>query len=126
MDGELALHRSRIVIPAALRKHTLARLHDSHRGIEATRRHVRQKVFWPGINADIKNTVEACDACQQLLPSQQQEPYMCDDHLSRPIESVSADFFHITEKSFLVIADRLSGWPVVVPCGHDTTTARVT
>lgn len=51
---------------------------------------------------------------------------MCDDHPSRPFESVSADFFHVAGKSFLVIADRLSGWPVVVPCGHDTTAARVT
>ncbi|XP_064100745.1 uncharacterized protein K02A2.6-like [Macrobrachium nipponense] len=109
-----------------LHRRTLDRLHDSHRGIEATRRRARQTVFWPGINADIKSKVESCEACQQLLPSQQQEPYMCDDHPSRPFESVSADFFHLAGKSFLVIADRLSGWPVVVPCGRDTTAARVT
>ena len=35
-DGELVLYGPRIIIPAALRKRTLARLHDSHRGIEAT------------------------------------------------------------------------------------------
>ncbi|XP_068247527.1 uncharacterized protein [Palaemon carinicauda] len=50
---------------------------------------------------------------------------MCDNHPSQPFESMSADF-HVSGKSFLVIADRLSGWPVVVPCGRDTTTARVT
>ncbi|XP_064083925.1 uncharacterized protein K02A2.6-like [Macrobrachium nipponense] len=125
-DGELVLYGPRIVIPAALRRRTLDRLHDSHRGIEATRHRAMQTVFWPGINADIKSKVESCEACQQLLPSQQQEPYMCDDHPSRPFESVSADFFHVAGKSFLVIADRLSGWPVVVPCGRDITAARVT
>ena len=124
-DGELVLYGPRIIVPAALRRRTLARLHDSHRGVEATRRRARQTVFWPGIDADIKSTVEACEPCQQLLPSQQQEPYMCDDHPTRPFESVSADFFQVAGKSFLVIADRLSGWPVVVPCGRDTTSARV-
>ncbi|XP_045105474.1 uncharacterized protein LOC123500985 [Portunus trituberculatus] len=36
-----------------------ARLHDSHRGVEATRRRARQTVFWPGIDSDIANTVRA-------------------------------------------------------------------
>ncbi|XP_064121739.1 uncharacterized protein LOC135226225 [Macrobrachium nipponense] len=83
-DGELVLYGPRIVIPAALRRRTLDRLHDSHRGIEATRRRAMQTVFWPGINADVKSKVESCEACQQLLPSQQQEPYVCDDHPSGP------------------------------------------
>ncbi|XP_045130248.1 uncharacterized protein LOC123515570 [Portunus trituberculatus] len=49
---------------------------------------------------------------------------MCDDNPSRLFESVSADFFTVAGKSFLVIADRLSGLPVVVPCGTDTTATR--
>ncbi|XP_069978514.1 uncharacterized protein [Penaeus vannamei] len=56
---------------------------------------------------------------------QQQEPYLCNDQPSRPFESVSADFFQVAGKSFLVIVDRLSGWPVVTPCGQDTTATKV-
>ncbi|XP_068234126.1 uncharacterized protein [Palaemon carinicauda] len=85
-----------------------------------------QTVFCPGINADIKSKVKSCEACQLLLPSKQQEPFMYDDHPSLPFESVSADFFHVAGKSFLVIADRLSGCPVAVSCGHDTAATRVT
>ncbi|XP_068220014.1 uncharacterized protein [Palaemon carinicauda] len=51
----------------------------------------------------------------------QQEPLLNDDHPTRPFESVSADFFSVAGKSFLVVTDRLSGWPVVVPCKGDTT-----
>ncbi|KAG0725569.1 hypothetical protein GWK47_038385 [Chionoecetes opilio] len=58
-----------------------------------------------------------------MRPSQQQEPLLSDDDSTRPFESVSADFFTVVGKSFLVIADRLSGWPVVVPCGSDTMSA---
>lgn len=72
----------------------------------------------------MKSTVEVCESCHQLQPSQQQEPYRCDDHPKWPFESVSADFFQVAGKSFLVITDRLSGWPVVVPCSWDTTSAR--
>lgn len=79
-------------------------------------------MYWPGIDADIVNTVRACEPCQVMQPSQQQEPLRCDDNPTRPFESVSADFF-TAGKSFLVIADRLSGWPVVVSCGSDTTSA---
>ncbi|XP_068215860.1 uncharacterized protein [Palaemon carinicauda] len=45
----------------------------------------------------------------------------CSKNPTRPFESVSADFFSVTGKSFLVVTDRLSGWPVVVPCKGDTT-----
>ncbi|KAG0725211.1 Transposon Tf2-6 polyprotein [Chionoecetes opilio] len=119
-DGELVLYGQRIVVPAAHRRRTLARLHDSHRGVAATKRRAQQTVFWPGIDADITSTVQACEPCQILQPSQQQEPLLCDDHppgLSSPFRRLSP----VAGKSFLVIADRLSGWPVVVPCGADTT-----
>ncbi|XP_045121980.1 uncharacterized protein K02A2.6-like [Portunus trituberculatus] len=121
-DRELVLYGQRVVVPAVLSRHTLASLHDSHRGVKSTKRRARHTVFWPGIDSDIRNTVQACESCQILLPSQQQEPLMSDDHPNRPFESVSADFFSVAGKSFLVIVDRLSGWPVVIPCGHDITT----
>ena len=54
------------------------------------------------------NTVRACEACQPLQPSQQREPLRNDDQPTRPFESVSADFFQVAGRSFLVIVDRLS------------------
>lgn len=47
------------VVPAALRRSVLAPLHDSHRGAEVTKRRARQAVYWPGIYANIVNTVSA-------------------------------------------------------------------
>ncbi|XP_064077772.1 uncharacterized protein LOC135195486 [Macrobrachium nipponense] len=99
-DGDLVLYGARVVVPAALRRRTLSHLHDSHRGVEATKRRARQSVFWPGIDSDIANTVRACEACQTLQPSQPQEPVMNDDNPTRPLESVSADFFVVAGKSF--------------------------
>ena len=100
------------MVPAALR-----------RSVEATKRRAQQTVFWPGFNSDITNIVRACEACQTMLPSQQQELYLNDDNSTRPFESVSADYFTAAVKAFLVITDRLSGWPAVISCGRDTTAA---
>ena len=125
VDGNLILFGARILIPQVHRRQVLTTLHDSHRGIEATKRRARQTVWWPNINNDIANVVRSCAACQVLLPSQQQEPYLIStDTPSRPFESVSADFFSIAGKSYLVYADRYSGWPAVGHCGNDTTTSK--
>lgn len=101
----------------------LARLHDSHRGVVATKCRVSQAVFWPGIDSDTTSTIQSCESCQALQLSQLKEPLLCDDNPICPFESVSADFFVVMGKSFLVIVDRMSGWPVVVPCHSGTTTS---
>ncbi|XP_064090785.1 uncharacterized protein LOC135204556 [Macrobrachium nipponense] len=89
--------------------------------MESTKHRARQAVFWPGINSNIVNTIVACESCQVLQPTQQQEPSMNADNLTKPFESVSADLFTVTGKAFLVKLDQLSGWPAVVPCKGDTT-----
>ncbi|XP_076049765.1 uncharacterized protein LOC143030501 [Oratosquilla oratoria] len=75
-----------------------------HRGVEATKRRAQEAIFLPSIDSDIKSTVEACEPCQVLRLSHQHEPLLCDDHPTGPFESVSADFFHVAGKSFLVLA----------------------
>ncbi|XP_066938952.1 uncharacterized protein [Macrobrachium rosenbergii] len=92
-------------------------LHDSHRGIEATKRRARQ------IDYDIASTIQVCEPCQILQPRLQQEPLQNDDHPTGPFDSVSADFFNNARKSFRVVTNRLSGWPVVAPCYSDTTSS---
>ncbi|XP_037803612.1 uncharacterized protein LOC119598044 [Penaeus monodon] len=58
-----------------------------------------------------------------MLSSQPQELLLCDKNPTRPLQSVSADFFTVAGKFFLVYAAQLSGWPAVVPCSSDTTSA---
>ncbi|XP_063871042.1 uncharacterized protein K02A2.6-like [Scylla paramamosain] len=122
-DREFILLGPCILIPSSLRRDVLARLHDSHRGMEATKRCIRQTMWWPGISSDNTNVVRACTACQMLLPNQQQEPLMCEEVPYRPFECVSADFF--STESFLVHADRRSGWPVVALYGSNTASATI-
>ncbi|XP_045126112.1 uncharacterized protein K02A2.6-like isoform X2 [Portunus trituberculatus] len=124
-DG-LVLYGSRLVVTASLRRQVLSRLHDSHRGIEATKRRARQVVWWPGINSDITSCVKACHACQEVLPSQQKEPLISDPLPSRPFEDVSADLFTHAGKDYLIYADRLSGWPCVAEYGREASSRTTT
>ena len=121
-DNGIVLYGAQIIIPSALRRQVLARLHDAHTGIEATKRRARQTVWWPGINNDIKTTVEACQPCQIFMPSQQREPLMNDTAPTRPFEDVSADLFSVSKKTFLCYADRFSGWSTLGHYSSDTTT----
>lgn len=113
VDDGLVVCGQRLVIPPSLRRATLERLHASHQGVERTKRRARQVVYWPFLDSDIANHVGACPACQQYLPSQQKEPLMPEKTPSRVLEAVSADYFAWAGRTFLVYADRLSGWPFV-------------
>ncbi|XP_042875167.1 uncharacterized protein K02A2.6-like [Penaeus japonicus] len=125
LDNGIILNGHRIFIPQSLRRDTLSRLHDAHRGIEATKRRARQTVWWIGIEADIKSTVEACHQCQIHKPSQQKEPKINNSCPEMPFEEVSADLFHYAGKSFLCYADRFSGW-VAIGYYSSSTSAAVT
>ena len=120
-DDNLVLYKSRIVIPAALRKEVLTRLHASHRGTEATKRRAAETVWWPAINSDIISTTEACAECQTYRPSLQKEPLLRDHTPSRPFESVSSDLFTHGGRMYLIYADRYSGWTEVHQYKTDAT-----
>ena len=118
-DGLILLNSHHIVVPVQKRKEILTKLHASHQGIERTKQRARQIVYWPGINSDIKNTVEACTKCQEHQPSLQQKPLQRDPLPSRPFEDVSADLFYYAGKTYLVYVDRLSGWIKLSEFSHD-------
>ena len=108
-DG-LILYQARIVIPRSMRKEILARLHDSHQGIERTKQRARQTVFWPGMTSDVKNVVDACASCQERRASLPKEPELSEPLPSRPFEEVAADIFSFAGKHYLAYVDRFSGW----------------
>ena len=44
-----------------MRKRLMDREHMAHPGINKMQRSIRAKYFWPGIEADVKRVVEACE-----------------------------------------------------------------
>ena len=73
----------------------------------------RCTVFWPGMTADIHQIRDTCPDCIRHAPSQPRQPPAPPSIPSTPFESIASDFFQLSGHHYLVIADRLSGWPEV-------------
>ena len=68
--------------------------------------------FWLGMKNNIKLMVSSCDRCLENSPSQRQEP-LVQTVASRPMEQTSIDLAQYGGKTYLVLADRYSGWILV-------------
>ncbi len=73
LDG-VALMDKRIVIPKSLRKVVLSNLHSANQGTTGIKFRGNQCVYWPGMDASIRNHRETCLDCIKNAPSQQKEP----------------------------------------------------
>ena len=109
IDG-VVMKGDRIVISATLRSEmlALARVHDSHLGIEKCRRRARDIIFWPQMNGQIDETISKCDICQEYQSSNPKEPMVESPLPSRPWELVATDLLHWEQRDFLLVVDYYS------------------
>lgn len=99
---------SQIIIPKALRRELLNRLHVSHSGNAAMMRRAQDAIFWPGLRADIKEVAERCDKCQRDAPSQQKETLRQHFIPDKPWSKVGVDIFTYNRVNYLVLVDYYS------------------
>ena len=109
--GELSIYKglllrgSRIVIPAAMQKEILEKIHHGHLGIAKCRDRAKSTVWWPGISQDIKNTVSRCQVCEERKSSQKSEPLVMSELPDRPFQKVSCDLFEFQKQHYVVLFD---------------------
>ena len=100
--GELSLHEdlllygSRIVIPSALQKQILQKVHQGHQGIQRCRHRISSSVWWPGISKAIETYIKNCPQCvKSYIPPK--EPLMTSPLPGRPWQKVAADLFELNK-----------------------------
>jgi transposase InsO family protein len=105
----LLLRGHRLVVPEALHKQMLDRIHDGHQGIVKCSRRARESVWWPGINQQIKQLVEKCATCikHQKIHHQPLKPTELPDG---PWMEVGSDVFEFKGKAYVLIVDYYSRW----------------
>ena len=109
-DGILVVEGTQLYMPpGAPRMPVLQQLHEGHCGYGKTLQTARDLYYWPSMKYDIRNMIDSCEACQQLRPSKPLEPIITTS-ASFPMEQISIDLFHVKGKSFMVTADRYSGY----------------
>lgn len=104
----ILLRNDRVVIPAALRRTMLERIHEGHLGVEKCQRRARDVMWWPGMTADIARVVLDCETCQRHRADNPREPLRPHAVPERPWEVLAADIFDYQGKHFLLVVDYYS------------------
>ena len=115
LDGVI-LYNDWVVVPPSIRQHVIQVLHSAHQGTSSMEARATEIVFWPGYTSAIKDSRNSCTDCIKNAPSQAQLPPAPPKVPSTPFKSIVADFFDLDGQRYLVVADRLSGWPEVFKC----------
>ena len=102
-----------ILIPPNLQAQTLKTLHQSHQGMEKTKRLARECIFWPGMSSQIDDLVSKCTNCMQQRNNNPREPLEPHKVPDRPWEEVGTDLFEWNGKDHLIIVDYFSRYPEV-------------
>ena len=114
-DEGLLLKGPSLIIPAALRESYLQHLHEGHLSASKTVLNARQHVFWPGIEADIKDYMRRCQVCiKRSRPAR--EPLQPHEIPDGPWQKLGMDFFDLKGKCYILICDYFLKFPFMFSC----------
>jgi transposase InsO family protein len=91
--GGLILRANCLIIPSKLREQIVELAHSGHQGIVKTKRLIRSRVWFPGIDRMVEDRVKRCLECQANTDKQQFEPLKPSKLPERPWHTVCGDFF---------------------------------
>ena len=118
MDDGLVLLDHRIVIPTSQCANVQRSLHPTHQGEVGMKARANESVYWPGMNASIRNPRVSCMFCSKIAPSQTKEPINLTQSPDRPFQQIVMDLFYVRNHGYIACADRLTGWLILYHCSH--------
>ena len=119
-DGE---PRQLLVVPSAMRSEVLKAAHNDfgHQGPERTEQVVRQRCWWPGLNAEVKRWISECERCVVAKgPYFTARTPMGSIIATKPLEVLAMDFTQLEPASdgrenVLVLTDVFTKFTVAIP-----------
>ena len=83
-----------------------------------------ESVYWPGMDASIRNIRANCMLCSTIAPSQPRELIILTQSPEWPFQQIVIDIFYIGDRTYLTCSDRLTGWLILyrLESGHATST----
>ena len=69
-----------------------------------------QRLFWPGLEAQLRQTRAQCWACNRIAPSQPKKPLADLPVLEFRFQQTVIDFCDISGNKYLIFTDRYTGW----------------
>ena len=103
---------TRIVIPTKARRYIANLLHAAHSGITKMMKTATQLYYWPGMRTHFENIINNCEECQSSRPTQARPKITSSppSHAQLPMNELGSDIYDALGKSWLVLADRYSGY----------------
>ena len=118
-DGCVLLS-SRLVVPPSCQGRVMDLLHETHPGISRMKALARSYIWWPGMDLQLEEQVQACQPCQLHQKNPAQAPLHPWVWPTRPWARLHLDYARpFLGKMFLVTVDAHSKWLDV----HPVTTA---
>ena len=111
----LVLRGTRLIMPAILRNRAVEIAHEGHQGVVKSKALVREKIWFPGINATVEDKVSKCFPCQAVGPPKHPEPLKMTEMPKFPWQSLNMDFLGPlpTGEMLLMVIDQHSRFPEV-------------
>jgi transposase InsO family protein len=96
------------VVPVSMQKAMLLKIHYSHLGAESNIRMCKDIIFWPGMQAAIKDECSNCGICAQYASENPKEPMKSQPIPQYPWQIVSQDLFQWGSSHYLITVDHYS------------------
>ena len=111
---ELLYKDNRLIVPTTLREEFMSLAHQSHGGICACLRRMRESVYWPGITTQMKQKVKNCEICMKYQENKViKDPLMSHDTGTTPWSKIGVDICYFDNRTLLVTSDYYSNYITV-------------
>jgi hypothetical protein len=120
---EVVFKGKKMLIPTKLRAAVLEGLHAAHQGVSSMRANARDRLFWPGMDGDLKQIRNQCKRCNENAPSQPSETLIITPPPDLPFQQVVTDFYQANGCQYIIYADRYTGWTEVAKVSSTSFTA---
>ena len=118
---------NQLIMPECYRNNILQGIHNElgHPGKDRTLSLLRERYFWPWMNASVDNWVTKCDRCLRRKTSTNIRAEMTSIVTTYPLELVSMDYLTLEpskggQSNILVITDHFTKYAIAVPTHNQT------
>ena len=88
----------------------LDRVHYAHIGMNGCLRRAKECIYWPGMDAEIREYVSRCSTCRSVDVKQLKESLISHTFPLRPWAKVGTDIFHFQDYEYLMTVDYYSSF----------------
>ena len=115
----------RLVIPRMMRAGMIKQIHQGHIGVEGCLRRAHEVIYWPGMNAEVKDHISKCDVCNAHRPEQCRQKLQTHEFPHLPWAKVGTDLFELDGHQYIILVDYYSNFFEINELKKTTTQAVV-